>query len=78
MEQCQRLNVPALRSEIVPRLQPLPSHTTEWVRDLRRDFTKCLRKAAPRAVLQLALSLLAEPGLPRVFCAKYAPSFRPD
>jgi 3-methyladenine DNA glycosylase AlkD len=47
-----------LEAEIVARIAALPSHKTEEVREVRREFSKRLAKQPAEAVLELAIQLI--------------------
>src|SRR5262245_28416383 len=54
-----------LATEISARIHALPRSKTEPVRTVRREFSKCIAKSPPRLVIDVALSLLNKPGVPR-------------
>jgi hypothetical protein len=56
-----RAGVPALAQEIDERLSSLPHSTTEELRQVRREFSKRLKDAAPHVVIELGMLLLEVP-----------------
>jgi 3-methyladenine DNA glycosylase AlkD len=56
----ESLNSRALAAEIGARLKALPHRRTATVRALRREYSRRLAAAPPRAIVALALRLLAE------------------
>src|SRR5438477_3807590 len=61
MQQTEPLDTTALAQEIWAAIQALPSRTTAKVRALRREYSKHIARAAPEAVVALALRLLETP-----------------
>jgi 3-methyladenine DNA glycosylase AlkD len=59
----------ALADEIAARLAALPSRATAPVRELRREYSRRLARAAPATVLAVARRLLAQPGFEARFVA---------
>ena len=69
MKGTEGVEVEALAAAIASRIRALPSHRTAVVRALRREYSKRLAKAPPRAVVTLALRLLDKPGADSRFVA---------
>lgn len=60
-----RSEISALAAEIAERLGALPERSTGSMRQVRRDFSRRLRGAAPEHVVALAFALLDTPGIHR-------------
>jgi 3-methyladenine DNA glycosylase AlkD len=58
LEDTGRAGVPALAGEIDERLSSLSHPTTEELRQIRREFSKRLKDAAPHVVIELGTLLL--------------------
>ena len=68
-EEPGRAGVPALAEEIDERLSNLGSATTADLRDVRREFTRRLKDAAPHVVIELAGLLIDVPKMAYRFIA---------
>jgi len=69
MKELEAIDVGVLAAEIGERLRALPDLKTDTVRALRREYSKRLAKAPPRAVVQMALRLMEQPGFESRFVA---------
>lgn len=69
MKELEAIDVGVLAAEIGERLRALPDLKTDTVRALRREYSKRLAKAPPRAVVQMALRLMKQPGFESRFVA---------
>src|ERR1700683_4121018 len=69
MEETSLQGVSALAHEIDERLSAMPHAATADLRQLRRDFSKRLKDAAPYVVIELASLLLEVPGMEYRFMA---------
>ena len=69
MEEASLAGVSALAQEIDERLSAMPRAATEDLRQLRREFSKRLKDAAPYVVIELASLLLEVPGMQYRFIA---------
>lgn len=56
--------IPALAAEIDDQLSSMPHATTEELRQVRREFSKRLKDAAPHVVIELGMLLLEVPQFP--------------
>ena len=56
--------VPALAAEIDEQLSRMPNASTEELRQVRREFSKRLKDAAPHVVIELGMLLLEVPQFP--------------
>src|ERR1700728_5264834 len=69
MEEASLAGVSALAQEIDERLSAMPHAATADLRQLRREFSKRLKDAAPYVVIELASLLLEVPGIEYRFIA---------
>src|ERR1700734_4329240 len=69
MEEASLAGVSALAQEIDERLSAMPRAATADLRQLRREFSKRLKDAAPYVVIELASLLLEGPGMDYRFVA---------
>src|ERR1700733_896973 len=69
MQETSLSGVSALAQEIDERLSAMPRAATADLRQLRREFSKRLKDAAPYVVIELASLLLEVPGMDYRFIA---------
>jgi len=68
-QESNRAGVPALAEEIDERLSAMPGARTQDLRELRRDFSRRLKDAAPHVVIELGALLLEVPRIEYRFLA---------
>lgn len=59
----------AVAAELARRLRALGGARTDVIRRLRREYSKHLAKATPRAIVRVAIALIGRPGHPHRFVA---------